>query len=257
MACEKESKYGECVCRLNIAESLAKDANKLSNNFVSAFSPSVTPPLPPDTAISLQDLTKSNLALITEKKNSATKDNDIIYHEVVPQESVIPPIDKLNAVKPMPIQDLYGSNEMQKVIGQDIFQRLIPLSVHESASLYSEEKAKMIRGETERCDLTNGELEAALEYMKLPGALVKFKADNDSKYLNEFASPTLEVKQWAQLIKTEEEQKDTIKELLMTLNGLKGRAKEVLDDASLILESEQRDYDVMKVKQLNIFIYKI
>ncbi|CAG8747096.1 15_t:CDS:2, partial [Funneliformis caledonium] len=171
LACEKESKYGECVCRLNIAESLAKEANKLSNNFVSAFTPTVTPTLSPDTAISLQELTKSNLALITEKKNSSTKDNDIIYHEVVPQESVIPPIDKLNAVKPMPIQDLYGANEMQKVIGQDIFQRLIPLSVHESASLYSEEKAKIVRSETERCDVSNGELEAALEYMKLPGAL--------------------------------------------------------------------------------------
>ncbi|CAI2174363.1 11117_t:CDS:2 [Funneliformis geosporum] len=248
LACEKESKYGECVSRLNIAESLAKEANKLSNNFVSAFSPTVTPTLPPDTAISLQELTKSNLALITEKKNSATKDNDIIYHEVVPQESVISPIDKLNAVKPMPIQELYGVNEMQKVIGQDIFQRLIPLSVHESASLYSEEKAKMVRGETERCDVSNSELEAALEYMKLPGALVKFKTNNESTYLNEFASPTLEVIQWSQLIKTEEEQKGTIKELLMTLNGLKGRAKEILDESFIILDNEQRGYDGMKVK---------
>jgi len=181
-----------------------------------------------------------------------------VYHEVVPQESVIPPIDKLNAVKQISIQDLYGPNEIQKVIGQDIFQRLIPLSVHESASLYSEEKAKMVRSETERCDVSNGELEAALEYMKLPGALVKFKtnSNNESRYLNELASPTSEVKQWSQLIKTEEEQKGAIKDLQMTLNSLKGRAKEVLDDIFLILENEQRDYDGMKTKYGDLWTQK-
>ncbi|GBB99531.1 hypothetical protein RclHR1_03550011 [Rhizophagus clarus] len=250
LACEGEGKYGECVCRLNIAETLAKEAHKLSNNFVSSFSPTVTQTLPPDAATSLQDLAKSNLALITEKKNSATKDNDIVYHEVVPQESVIPPIDKLNAVKQMPIQELYGSNEIQKVIGQDIFHRLIPLSVHESASLYSEEKAKIVRSETERCDISNGELEAALEYMKLPRVLGRFKtnSNNESRYLNELASPTSEVKQWAQLVKTEEEQSDTIKDLQTNLNGLKNRAKEMLDEISSTLENEQRNYDTMKAK---------
>ncbi|CAG8570685.1 9251_t:CDS:2, partial [Funneliformis caledonium] len=73
------------------------------------------------------------------------------------------------------------------------------------------------------------------------------------KYFNEFASPTPEVKQWAQLIKTEEEQKGTIKELLMTLNGLKCRAKEILDESSIILDNEQRDYDGMKVKYSNLW----
>ncbi|CAG8561009.1 2986_t:CDS:2, partial [Acaulospora colombiana] len=246
IACEGEVKYGECVGRLNIAENLAKEANKLSNSFVSAFSPTATQTLPPDAATSLQDLTKSNLALITEKKNSATRDNDIIYHEVVPQESVIPPIDKLIAAKPIPIQDLYLPNEIQRVIGPDIFQRLIPLSVHESASLYSEEKAKMVRSETERCDLANGELEAALEYMKLPGALSKFR-NNDIRSFSELSIPTSEVKQWAKSIK-DEEQKGSIKDLLMTLNSLKGRSKEVLDEISKLLDAEQRDYESLKAK---------
>ncbi|CAJ0756379.1 23866_t:CDS:1, partial [Entrophospora sp. SA101] len=94
LACEAENKYGECVGRLNIAENFAKDANKLGNNFVSSFSPTNTPTLPPEAATSLQDLTKSNLALVTEKKISATRDNDLVYHEVVPQESIISPIEK-------------------------------------------------------------------------------------------------------------------------------------------------------------------
>ncbi|CAG8583919.1 42773_t:CDS:2 [Gigaspora margarita] len=249
LACEEEGKYGECVGRLNIAETLAKDANKSSNSFVSAFSPTNSPTLPPDAATSLQELTKSNLALITEKKNSATKDNDIVYHDTVPQEGVIPPIEKLNAVKSIPIQELYNNpNDIQKVIGADIFQRLIPLSVHESASLYSEEKAKIVRNEVERCDLANGELEAVLDYMKLPGLLTKFKNNDDARSFNEFITPTPEVKQWANLIKEEEERKGAFKDILMTLQGLKGQSKELMDNITLVLESEQRDFDAVRSK---------
>ncbi|CAG8492412.1 4872_t:CDS:2 [Racocetra fulgida] len=249
LACEEEGKYGESVGRLNMAETFAKDANKSSNSFVSSFSPTNSPTLPPDAATSLQELTKSNLALITEKKNSATKDNDIVYHDNVPQESVIPPIEKLIAVKSIPIQELYNNpNDIQKIIGADIFQRLIPLSVHESASLYSEEKAKIVRSETERCDLANGELEAVLDYMKLPGLLTKFKNNNDDRSFNEFITPTPEVKQWANLIKEEEERKGAFKDILMTLQGLRGQSKELMDDIALVLENEQREFDAMRLK---------
>ncbi|CAG8521770.1 434_t:CDS:2 [Diversispora eburnea] len=242
LACELEGKYGESVGRLIVSESLAKDANKLSNSF--SFSPTSVQTLPPDAATSLQNLSKLNLALITEKKNSATRDNELIYHEAVPQENVISPIDKLNIVNPMSIQDLYNQNEIQKIIGVDIFQRLIPLSVHESASLYSEEKAKIVRSETERCDLSNGELEAALEYMKLPGILFKFLNGNDT---NELATSNSEVQQWAGLI-NEKEEKETIKDLLMTLNSLKASSNEKLNKISYSLEIEKQEYEAMKVK---------
>ena len=44
----------------------------------------------------------------------------------------------------IPIQGFYGSPDVQKTIGQDIFIRHFPLSAHESASVYSEEKAKLV-----------------------------------------------------------------------------------------------------------------
>ncbi|CAG8673068.1 1039_t:CDS:2, partial [Ambispora leptoticha] len=248
LACEADAKYGESVGRLQVAESLAKEANKLSTGFLSAFSSSASPTLSADAAISLQEICKSNMALITEKKVAATRDNDIVYHEAVPQESVIPPIEKLNAVKPMPIKDLYAPNEIQKVIGPDIFERLIPLSVHESASLYSEEKAKIVRSETERCDIANGELEAALEYMKLPGSLEKFKNADNTRSFDVLAAPPAEVKQWASLIREEELQKGSIKELMITLDGLKARAKELLDGVTLTLDTEQRECELLRVK---------
>ena len=49
------------------------------------------------------------------------------------------------------------------MIGQDFFLRLVPLSVHESASVYSEEKGKLVRGEVEKADSAEGEARSALD----------------------------------------------------------------------------------------------
>ena len=250
MACEAERQYGECVARLNVADTLAKEASKLANSFVSSFSPSSTQTLMPDAASSLQELTKANAAMIAEKKNSATHDNDIIYNEAVPQESVLAPIDKINAVKPISIQELYSANDIKKVIGPDMFQRLIPFSVHESASLYSEEKAKIVRGETERCDLANTELETSLIDMKLPGMLEKFKSTNSAKSLDELAIPTPEVCEWADCIRDDEINKIPINELRGAVEDLKNnKAKQMLDDISHILDAEQRACEDMRVRK--------
>ncbi|ORX90120.1 BRO1-domain-containing protein [Basidiobolus meristosporus CBS 931.73] len=249
LACEAENKYGEVVARLTYAETNAKEATKLVNTFASGFTPSLTS-IPPDAATALQDIAKSSQTIISEKLVSATKDNDLVYHDIVPNVDVLQPIDKLNAVKPIPISELYGPNEIQKVIGVDIFQRLIPLSVHESSSLYSEEKAKIIRKETERVDLADGELDAALSFMQLPESIEKFKNRNGmgEKSITSLARSTPEVKEWARMISQEENERGMVGELIVTLEGLRGKAKELLDGVGISLEQEQRDCEAMRVK---------
>lgn len=258
LACEAESKYGEGVGRLALAEAAAKEASRIALTLSSFFVHGLTPTLPADTATALQEITKAMAATCTEKKNSATRDNDMVYNDTVPNEGVISPIDKLKAVKPIPIAELYVPNEIQKVIGADIFLRLIPLAVHESASLYSEEKAKIVRGETEKRDLANGELEAALEYMRLPAALDKFKrlaqGGEQGRSLDEFAIPTTEVREWADRIKEEEETKGTVYELVETLDGIKTRAKEMLDTVTMALDEEMRACEGMRVS--DFYVYK-
>lgn len=247
LACEAEGKYGECVGRLTIAESAAKEASKLANGLPAN---SATATLPADAASALQENTKTFAATCSEKLKQATHDNDMIYSDTVPQESVIQPIDRLKAVKSVSISELYGANEINKVIGPDIFAKLIPLSVHESASLYSEEKAKVVRSETERCDLANGELDASLDYMKLPSALEKFRhqGERDDLSLDEFAAPTKEVRDWADRIRDEETTKSKVAELVDTLEALKDRAKSSLDKVSVTLDEEMRGCEQMRVK---------
>ncbi|KAI9260669.1 BRO1-like domain-containing protein [Phascolomyces articulosus] len=271
-ACALDQNFGEQVSRLQAAETTAKEAVKLISNSMSsllntagAMSSSANhfqhyhATLPSDCGSIMQELCKSLSATLAEKHTAAARDNDMIYHDHVPKDAILTPIDRLKAVKPVPISELYGPNEVNKVIGGDIFARLIPLSVHESASLYSEEKAKLVRAESERLDIAKAELNASLEYMKLPQSLDKFKqqqrggGNNNNEHaalLDTFAIPTPEVRAWADALAQEESTNNntTVQELIETLDGLKTRAGHMLDQASLALDQEMRECENMRVK---------
>ncbi|KAI8369122.1 BRO1-like domain-containing protein [Choanephora cucurbitarum] len=246
---EAEAKYGECVSRYAAAESAAKEASKLANGLTSALLSSnhANGTVPSESAVALQELCKTKSATCTEKLHSATRDNDMIYHETVPQESILTPIDRLKAVKTIPISELYGPDEMKKVIGADLFSKLIPISVHESASLYSEEIAKLLRAENERCDLAKAELSASLDYMKLPGSLSKFKQQSSNASLDSYASPPSEVRAWADRIASDERQA-SIAHLISALTAAKTKARQSLDEASLTLDQEMKECEHGRVQ---------
>lgn len=321
-ACLVESHYGEQVARLQWAERLAKEGQKLAsqlpqqssqqqqqqqhhhqpsqwNNAAAAFmgltssssnaggrcdslqgSSSYHPsnntamggspsPFPHDGGSCLNDLCTALAALCSEKFLLAERDNDMIYHDQVPQESILVPIDRLKAVKAVPISDLYGAADAGKVIGPDIFARLIPLSVHESASLYSEEKASLVRRELDRCNFAKAEMNASLDYMKLPGALDKFKKSSmtDSPWnsslsslttpiWDRFSSPPTDVKKWATDIQSYEtnsgnpESNDTLQSMLDSISSLAGKNKSKLDQISLELDTEMGACESMRVSKL-------
>jgi hypothetical protein len=121
------------------------------------------------------------MAIVQERIAEYNRDNDMIYHQPVPAEANLPSIPKLPAAKPIPVNELYQGQDIQKIIGPDIFQRIVPMSVTESASLYDEEKAKLIRAETERVEGADDELAASLDYLKLPGSLNILKGGTDQE----------------------------------------------------------------------------
>lgn len=79
--------------------------------------------------------------VIGGKLKMAEKENEFVYHEKVPDKSSLPEIKGAALVKgtPFDIKDV-------EISGQDIFNRLVPMEAHEASSLYSEEKAKLLRG---------------------------------------------------------------------------------------------------------------
>jgi hypothetical protein len=171
--------YGQAICRLQAGLSASKEASRLANGFPSSV-PSISN-LSSETGTVLVDVVKKHMATIQDRIAEYNRDNDMIYHQPVPAEANLPSIPKLPAAKAIPVSELYQGQDIQKIIGPDIFQRIVPMSVTESASLYDEEKAKLIRAETERVEGADDELAASLDYLKLPGSLNILKGGSDQE----------------------------------------------------------------------------
>uniref|UniRef100_A0A3B4BP87 BRO1 domain-containing protein n=1 Tax=Pygocentrus nattereri TaxID=42514 RepID=A0A3B4BP87_PYGNA len=127
---EEQQKFGEavsvcaCVAYFQIALDRLNEAIKLSKGQQD----------------SVQAALRFTMDVIGGKFNSAKKDNDFIYHESVPNLDRLAAVKGASLVKPLPVTPTDLS-----VTGPDLFSKLVPLATHEASSLYSEEKAKLLR----------------------------------------------------------------------------------------------------------------
>jgi hypothetical protein len=55
------------------------------------------------------------------------------------------------------------------------------MSVHQAASVYSEEKAKVVREVVEKVDMSEGEIRAGLEHLGFPGLITEWRELADSE----------------------------------------------------------------------------
>ncbi|RMZ92713.1 hypothetical protein DV736_g52, partial [Chaetothyriales sp. CBS 134916] len=171
--------HGSATARLQVADKTAKQALVLAKAFPA--SPPSTSGLGSDTSTSLQAIAKRHAEMVQERLAESAKDNDFIYHQTVPAEASLQPVTKMPAAKAIPVSELYQGQDIQRIIGPDIFQKIVPLSVTESASMYDEEKAKLIRSEAEKVEQANGEMAASLDYLKLPSSLNVLKGGMDQE----------------------------------------------------------------------------
>ena len=240
------AKYGDALVRFQLAEAAAKEAHKVATNFNAMFLPQMSPNLPADAGQSLFELAKAQLALSTERRAEAQRDNDLIYNAVLPTAETLPSVDKTVVATAIPIQEIYGNPEVQKVIGQDLFLRLIPLSVHESASVYSEEKAKLVRSEVEKAEGAAGEARSALDALGVKAGLPRFRAMVDGNVSGEDEIP-LDVRRYRDDVMVIEERED-VETLLKRLGESKESARAELDSIGRDLDAEGQECEATRVK---------
>ncbi|KIO11313.1 hypothetical protein M404DRAFT_840751 [Pisolithus tinctorius Marx 270] len=240
----KAGNHGDALARWILAESLAKEAHRSASSFSALFS-HVSPTLPADAGPSILDRTKSHSQFCTERKNEVQRENDLIYNAVVPSAEVLAPIEKASVATPISIQEVYSSPDVQKVIGSDIFMKLIPLSIHESASVYSEEKAKLVRKEVENAESAEVEVRSALEAMGVQDGLARFKGMANGG-MEEQPIP-LDVRRWIEDIGVIED-RESIDTLMQELTRLKEGVRAELENTSRELEAESHECEAMRIK---------
>ncbi len=194
----------------------------------------------------MAERTKAHLVICTDKKSEAQRENDLIYNAIVPPVESLPIIEKTAVATPIHIHEVYGQPDVQKTIGQDFFIRLVPLSVHESASVYSEEKAKVVRGEVEKADAAEGEARSALDGLGVKEGLLRYKAMAEGEVAGGEEVP-LDVRRWKEDISLVED-RDGVDGLMRALNNLKSNVHRDLDAISRDLDQESRECETLRVK---------
>ncbi|KAG4301743.1 hypothetical protein PCK1_002006 [Pneumocystis canis] len=123
---EKNDIYGEALAHLNLAKMQCYEASRLSSSLLLTIPASDKPKF--DSMSYFNNAIKNLYTQIQEKENKLNNDNDYIYHQSVINEKCLKPLEKLSLAKATPIQEIYINQNVQKLIGQDIFHKFIPLS---------------------------------------------------------------------------------------------------------------------------------
>ncbi|NXE16084.1 PTN23 phosphatase, partial [Lophotis ruficrista] len=160
--------------------------------------------------------------------NSAKKDNDFIYHEAVPA------LDTLQSVKGAPLVKALPVNPTDPAVtGPDIFAKLVPMAAHEASSLYSEEKAKLLRDVMAKIEAKNEVLDQFMDSMQLDPESV----DNLEMYSH--VPPAL-MEKCAALSVRPDTVKNLEKQVLQNLKRILGKVQEMRDQRAS-LEQQLRE----------------
>lgn len=117
---------GECVTLYKAADEKIKEALKESKGM--------------DNIEAINEALTFTNEVITAKYENANKDNEFIYHASKPELKDLSAVQGANLVNGISFS--FSDTEL---MGEDIFHRLVPMKAHESSSIYSEEKANILR----------------------------------------------------------------------------------------------------------------
>lgn len=164
---ESTRKYGDALAYLT------KSSNLLAEIVPSTLK-SIASSLSND-AYEILDAFKYQQDAVQIKLTDLNKDNDLIYHEIIPLLVTLPEVKPMDSTKVVPIND----NPMFKQVNEHNYthflNNVVPINIHEMMSFYSEEKLQFLRNELDLVDVLNEEIASELEYLGLPKKLVELK----------------------------------------------------------------------------------
>ncbi|WAR55880.1 hypothetical protein PtB15_6B624 [Puccinia triticina] len=152
------------------------------------------------------------------------RDKNLIYHEALPSEANLPPIEKSSVGDSIAIQEVYGAPEVQKV-----------------------EKANLIQTKGQRCETDDTELVTALEYAGLPTSYEKFSdfVSNGLARLCEMTKPPNQALELAEEVQQGKEVMP-IKKMREESTGLRNKVLQDLDSIQQKLNTDAHNCEQMR-----------
>lgn len=152
---------------------------------------------------------------------AAKKDNDFIYHDKVPDTKSLPPIGKAPVAKPIFPSSPLSSNFI------DLFEKLVPLPVHEAMVSFENRKNQIINQECGRLKEATQLLNGVLASLNLPAAIEDLSGDSVPTSLLEKAQQLRDGGGVTALNK-----------MMQDLPELLERNREILNESSKMLDEE-------------------
>ncbi|XP_073520411.1 programmed cell death 6-interacting protein [Phyllobates terribilis] len=207
---KQQKKFGEEISRLQHAADLVKTVTSRYDEY-----------------ITVKDLSDKIHRALT----AAKKDNDFIYHDRVPDLKDLDPIGKAPLVKPTPVSVPMS----QKYT--DLFEKMVPLSVQQSMSLYNQRKADLINGTIARMRDATTLCNGVLASLNLPAAIEDVSGDSVPQSILQKSKAVIE-----------QGGIQTIDQLIRDLPELLLRNKEILDASLKFLDEEEATDNELKSK---------
>ncbi|EFA77580.1 ALG-2 interacting protein X [Heterostelium album PN500] len=180
--------------------------------------------MPKTAIVEFREFLEKIAAIITKYYESSKKDNDTIYHDIVPQPHKLAPIEKKSIAKAAPIPEL---------IQHDPFINLIPYAVKEDAAIYNDQKEQLLKKETDNIKFHDDTAKSTLVSMNLPGAVEAL----------EIGVPKA-LQEKMDLVKSERGV-DTVIDLLKSLQQLHDEDESICTTAKNILNREEEEDNKM------------
>ncbi|KAG7663678.1 BRO1 [[Candida] subhashii] len=163
---EANKKYGSSIAYLTKSKDIIKQVHSITLRAISKGHGDV---------YELLDNYKYQKDALEIKLNDLNKDNDLIYHDIVPSLVTLPEIKPMDSTKIIRINENAMLKEINEQNYNNFLNNVVPFNIHELSSLYSEEKSQFLRNELDLVEVSNEETSSILEYLKLPKSLVEIK----------------------------------------------------------------------------------
>lgn len=153
----------------------------------------------------------------------ASKDNDFIYHERIPDVKQLEPIARAPIAKPLPMQDKWAQG------GKDLFEKLVPMAVHQALQASSARKSELVNAEINKLRDATQLLNSILASLNLP-ACIETGANEGGCLPESIKAKARGVREAGGL--------PELQRLMAELPELLQRNKDILDEAERMLREE-------------------
>ncbi|KAL0831687.1 hypothetical protein ABMA28_001234 [Loxostege sticticalis] len=159
----------------------------------------------------------------------ATKDNDFIYHERVPDVRQLEPIARASVAKPLPMADHWAASQ------KDLFANLVPLAVHQAQQASAARCSELVTGEVNQLRDATALLNSVLASLNLPACV---EASAGAALPDSIRAKAADVRAAGGL--------PELQRLMAELPELLQRNRDILDEAERMLREEEEADEALR-----------